>query len=334
MQSEKNNKCSHLLEPVISSSPSYSYKVAMCQNTKGSDSSIFISNSYINLYYEPHYLDLYEEDYFFQREGVFSVERNQIYISNIGNDCSLFAKCLSEYLRNGFFVLSHWDRYYLPGDDCFHKNHYDEEHLIYRIDLKKRIVDVCSISFGKGLFYAIPFQDYFYSNLVFRYSNREFQFVKYNPNSQVGIDLFKIEADLNDYLNSTNRFYDGRNNTRKYGLEAVGAYISDLEALSDGQTNIVSQTHIIYDHSISTKIRMQTLAMKGIIERRLCDEYEHILPLMNKTLLLGDLLSIKYSEQKTTELIKTIKTFCLEEKIILKKVLCDINIKNNRRNNG
>lgn len=306
----------------------------MCQNTKGSDVNTFISNSYINLYYEPHYLDLYEEDYFFQREGVFSVERNQIYISNIGNDCSLFAKCISEYLSNGFFVLSHWDKYYLRGDDCFHKNHFEEEHIIYRIELEKRIVNVCSISFGKVLFYNIPFRDYFCSNLVFRYSNREFQFVKYNPKSQIGVDLSKIEDDLSDYLNSTNRFYNGRSSARKYGMEAVEAYIFDLKSLLSGQTDIVSQTHILYDHSVSTKIRMQTLAMKGIIERRLCDEYEHTYSLMNKILYLSDLLPIEYSEQNTTELIRTVTAFFSEEKNILKEFLRCISKKNNRRNNG
>ena len=319
------NKCQSILfkkNSILMSNPSYSYKILICETTSPEQVRTFISNSFINVFYEPSYLDLYEEDPFFERESIFTVNRYQIYASNVQPDYSLFVNYLKNRIEKGYFAIAHWDQYYLPDSDYYLKNHFDEEHLVYGIDLNKKKVYAFSSSFDARRDYSVSFKDYFCSNLLFSKSNITYQFVKYNPEYSSELNLVKIKNDLYDYLKSTCRFYFNVHQERRYGLNAFRYYIARLGSmLTSDNTDITLHTCVICDHILLTQIRLQELSSANIIDEQFVNRYNQMSVFKDRIFHISKNLRMDYSESKKKSLIELLSDYCHQEEEILNSIL-------------
>ncbi len=307
---------------LLMSNPSYSYKILICEITSPEQVGTFVANSFINVFYEPTYLDLYEEDPFFERESIFTVNRYKIYASNVQPDYSLFLDYIKKRIEKGYFAIAHWDQYYLPSSDNYLKNHLDEEHLVYGIDLNKKNIYAYSSAFGSQRDYILSFKDYFCSNLLFSESYSVYQFVKFNPELSSELNLVKVAKDLDDYLKSTCRFYFNVNKERRYGLNAIRYYTDMLNSkLTPDNTDITLQTCVICDHILSTQIRLKELSHANIIDKQFANRYNQISGFRDRISCLSKSLRTDYSETKKKKLIEMLCDYCHQEEEIIKSFL-------------
>ena len=308
--------------PLFKSNPSYSYKILICEITRPEQVDTFVANSFINVFYEPNYLDLYEEDPFFERESIFTVNRFKIYASNVQPDYSSFVDYINNRIEKGYFAIAHWDQYYLPDSDYYLKKHFDEEHLVYGIDLNKKNIYAYSSAFGSPRDYIVSFKDYFFSNLLFSESYSIYHFVKFNPEFSSELNLVKIAKDLNDYLKSTCRFYFSINKERRYGATAIKYYIDRLNyELASDNTDITLQTCVICDHILSTQIRLKELSHANIIDKQFANRYNQISGFRDRISCLSKSLRTDYSETKKKKLIEVLCDYCHQEEEIIKSFL-------------
>ena len=308
--------------PILSSNPSYSYKTLLIQNAGKKATNIFLANHFTNCIYEPHFFDLYEEDYYFEKEDLFSLHCFEVYTSNVIPDYSKIVFQIANYLASGYYAITHWDLLYQPQSTCFETKHYDIEHIIYGIDFEKREIFIISGLLGKIQKYAVSFDCYFTSKLVFNAKKIDLTFVRPDDLKNKSIDVTKIKYDLNDFLSSKSRFYLQSPDWRQYGLEAINSLIGNLYGC-DNLTffDMLQSVDVFCDHIISMYITIQMLAKMNKIYMHF---HNRFYPVFSDTTLLRKICrdsGLYNSGDFRDEVINLINKIRYEEEIIIRNLI-------------
>lgn len=308
--------------PILSSCPSYSYKTLLLQNAGREATNIFLANHFTNCIYEPHFFDLYEEDYYFEKEELFSLHCFEVYTSNVIPNYSRIAFQIANYLTDGYYAIAHWNLLYLPQYTCYETKHNDIEHIIYGIDFEKNEMCIISGSFGKMQKYAVSFDCYFSSKLVFNAKKVVFTFVKLNDLKDKSIDITKIKNDLDDFLSSRSRFYLQSPDWRKYGLKAIDSLIRKLSGCDNSTfIEMLQSVDVFCDHIISMYITIQMLAKRNRIYMRFLSRFY---PVFSDTTHLRKICrdsSLYNSGDFRDEVLNLINQIRYEEETIIRNLI-------------
>ena len=88
-------------------------------------------NSFINLFFDQTYIELFEKDCFYALDGLFDVYHQKIYKYKLCPNSEEIRKYFFEKIENGYCITCHWDEFYVSESHNFKLNHTDKECLIY-----------------------------------------------------------------------------------------------------------------------------------------------------------------------------------------------------------
>lgn len=251
-------------------SGSYAYMIALFSGSKMNVEN-FISNSYINCYFDTCYFDIYEQDYNFVDKKVFLIEHCPIVTYQLNEHFDKAIKYMFDKISKGY-ILNVKLRNNLSavlGVDSDNKE-FDNNCVVYGIDMLKSTLNIASLHNEKFITYTMSFQEFLVAVNKLENDTVEFAFKKVNLSYPNLIDVNNIASDFNDYINSKNRksyFHE----TRIFGINSLNAMKTYIDSLCERMINgenlelPVGNIKVLYDHKLLMYMRLIHLELTGIL---------------------------------------------------------------------
>ena len=293
--------------PLISGQTSYTYPLMLLPGGEEAE-RCFIANSYINCYYDKTYFDIYEQDYYFQNNGLF--ERRAEYADNRRIESEMHSVLMYFYRQicKGYAITGHWNEELVDGAT----GSSDEECLIHGVDPDDGKLYVISISGASPRSYVVSAETFFKARCTGPEGYIWYVFIKPLKNTVSVIDKEKILSDYRDFICSANRknvFDDGRS----YGIGYIDAYKRYVNSCikSEERLDALNKTlihDVLREHPKYGMIREMT---------EYCGLYD--------IYRLQHILSLKYTVKSDKDIIWTIKSHLKDafkrECVVLEKLL-------------
>ena len=293
--------------PLISGQTSYTYPLMLLPGGEEAE-RCFIANSYINCYYDKTYFDIYEQDYYFQNNGLF--ERRAEYADNRRIESEMHSVLMYFYRQicKGYAITGHWNEELVDGatGSC------DEECLMHGVDPDDGKLYVISISGASPRSYVVSAETFFKARCTGPEGYIWYVFIKPLKNTVSVIDKEKILSDYRDFICSANRknvFDDGRS----YGIGYIDAYKRYVDSCIKSEERLDALNKalihdVLREHPKYGMIREMT---------EYCGLYD--------IYRLQHILSLKYTVKSDKDIIWTIKSHLKDafkrECVVLEKLL-------------
>ncbi len=293
--------------PLISGQTSYTYPLMLLPGGEEAE-RCFIANSYINCYYDKTYFDIYEQDYYFQNNGLF--ERRAEYADNRRIESETHSVLMYFYRQicKGYAITGHWNEELVDGAT----GSSDEECLIHGVDPDDGKLYVISISGASPRSYVVSAETFFKARCTGPEGYIWYVFIKPLKNTVSVIDKEKILFDYRDFICSANRknvFDDGRS----YGIGYIDAYKRYVDSCIKSEERLDALNKalihdVLREHPKYGMIREMT---------EYCGLYD--------IYRLQHILSLKYTVKSDKDIIWTIKSHLKDafkrECVVLEKLL-------------
>lgn len=238
-------------------------------------------NSFINLFFDQTYIELFEKDCFYALDGLFDVYHQKIYKYKLCPNSEEIRKYFFEKIENGYCITCHWDEFYVSDSYNYKLNHTDKECLIYGFDSQNQSFYVLGINNCNISFYKVTSPEFFMSLVCVNKDEYSFRFTRYEPKAADNLNLYskKIRDDIVDYLTSSCRYLSFPNSTQKFGIEALLQFCNYLSTIIHEHLLFdIDNIFVILDHKKLFFHRLVVLEKHGLItNERWADKYAKVL---------------------------------------------------------
>lgn len=243
-----------------------------------------ILNRYINCSYilEKDDLNIDDNDWMLLGSGIFDGQYFMIdpkVVSDKALDIISLFKCM---IDNGYYVLGHFDEYYISCKEVYKKHHFDHDYLLYGYDEAKS--EFLSIGYTgtmtKYSEFRIGYEELFEASKNIPGEKLNINLVKLNTDFKYNIDIISIKNQLKDYLNSESQFF--RNSVeRLYGYNAVKKLINRINNELKINSDIdLRGIRALYELKNLMFVRLDYLKREGYIkidDNKLNEYYKFVL---------------------------------------------------------
>ena len=307
--------------PLISGQTSYTYPLMLLPGGEEAE-RCFIANSYINCYYDKTYFDIYEQDYYFQNNGLF--ERRAEYADNRRIESETHSVLMYFYRQicKGYAITGHWNEELVDGAT----GSSDEECLIHGVDPDDGKLHVISISGASPRSYVVSAETFFKARCTGPEGYIWYVFIKPLKNTVSVIDKEKILSDYRDFICSANRknvFDDGRS----YGIGYIDAYKRYVDSCIKSEERLDALNAVsMLDHKIATKIRLEYLRRHDmLLSDNLIEAYDSVLSVFKRHIEMVTEYNKSLSAEVGSEIIHSMTEAKDRELMCALNLVCSLN---------
>ncbi len=243
----------------------------------------YIINSFINIYFDKTYIELFETDCLYEKQELFFSKIETIFRYRMVVNSNEVDRYLIRQLNSGMSFTCHVDDYFIPGTPNFENVHSDKEILVIKFCEDKKYLAItvidCKIKKVK-----ISCEQLRNAIISLNNSSVTFIFRKYNNNNHFEIDIDKIKEDIHDYLISKSRFSFFPPDGCLFGSDAVISLIEYIDnRINRFETIDIDNASVLLDHKIMFYCRLKYLEqLKIISDSNLSQKYKKVVDIFKE----------------------------------------------------
>lgn len=198
------------------------------------------------------------------------------------NNCNGLLEMIQKMLAKGYYLSGNYNAYYIKAKPAYQCYDTSTVYLIHGYNLKDRffyaVGKTANCTFES---YKISFEEYTLS--VFNRKDGMFNlnFIKFNDNCEIKMDLKKVHDGVYDYIHSKRKedgpVCEGETRNYRYGLNCYRDFLKSLKYQHEYRRYIEPVSYAVFlEHHILMQKRIDYLISKGMVNDGIGIEHNKI----------------------------------------------------------